>query len=596
MPRDRATQDLQRMIASMHHESFYVTGTWVDEKLGLYAGWVGRKDSCTPGMPLGDSSGTRTLLFSGEHYSDPAVASPLARPSDSTRGAHLLGLAEDSAFPENLNGQFQGVIADHASQTVTLFNDRFGLRRIYYHRANDAFYFAAEAKAILEVRPKLREIDMQSMGEYVACGCVLEDRTLFRNIYLLPCASAWIFRDAKLHRKSTYFERTKWEEQTPLEPGPYYEEVRDTFAQNLPRYFSSPQNIGMSLTGGLDTRMILAWRKPPPHSLSCYTFASNYRECHDVRIARQVAQICQQEHQSIRVDHDFVSRFDHYAERTVYLTDGCVGVQQSPDLYVNEIARSIAPIRMTGNYGDQVLRHLTVFRPSAASSGVFTDDFLHHAGAASETYANSMRGHPLTVATTVQTAWKYFGLYALESSQLLMRSPFLDNDLMRVLYRSPPSSLTNNDLRVQLVHDGDPVLSAIRTDLGFAGRGGRAVSKMSQFLHRLSMRIEYATEHGDPPWFAQFDNNILGGQIEKSFIGRHKFTHFALWYRGVLADYLREMLLDPRTLCRPYLRPGAVQKLLAGQLRKGTNFTPAIHQVLTLEYLHRLFIDGRPDT
>ena len=34
-----------------------------------------------------------------------------------------------------------------------LFNDRFGLQRIYYHEGKDAFYFAAEAKAILKVQP-----------------------------------------------------------------------------------------------------------------------------------------------------------------------------------------------------------------------------------------------------------------------------------------------------------------------------------------------------------------------------------------------------------------------------------------------------------
>ena len=36
-----------------------------------------------------------------------------------------------------------------------LFNDRYGMQRIYYHQSKDAFYFAAEAKAILAVRPEL---------------------------------------------------------------------------------------------------------------------------------------------------------------------------------------------------------------------------------------------------------------------------------------------------------------------------------------------------------------------------------------------------------------------------------------------------------
>ena len=38
--------------------------------------------------------------------------------------------------------------------------------------------------------------------------------------------------------------------------------------------------------------------------------------------------------------------------------DGCIDVSRSPDLYVNERAREIAPVRMTGNYGDEVLRFI----------------------------------------------------------------------------------------------------------------------------------------------------------------------------------------------------------------------------------------------
>ena len=56
---------------------------------------------------------------------------------------------EDPNFFKNLNGRFQGLVADRARGTVTLFNDRFGLQRVYFHEARDAFYFSAEAKAIL---------------------------------------------------------------------------------------------------------------------------------------------------------------------------------------------------------------------------------------------------------------------------------------------------------------------------------------------------------------------------------------------------------------------------------------------------------------
>jgi len=68
----------------------------------------------------------------------------------------------------------------------SLFNDRYGLHRLYYHEAKEAFYFAAEAKAILAVRPELRSPDWQGLGEFVACGCVLEDRRSLRTFMYCP--------------------------------------------------------------------------------------------------------------------------------------------------------------------------------------------------------------------------------------------------------------------------------------------------------------------------------------------------------------------------------------------------------------------------
>src|SRR5208282_819212 len=147
-----------------------------------------------------------------------------------------------------------------ARGTATLFNDRFGLQRICFHEAQDAFYFSAEAKAILAVRPELRSADPRGLGEFIACGCVLENRTLFRGIHALPPGSAWRFSCGRLDKKANYFEPREWEEQEPLDAESYYTQLREAFTANLPRYFNGRERVGVSLTGGLDTRIIMAWR------------------------------------------------------------------------------------------------------------------------------------------------------------------------------------------------------------------------------------------------------------------------------------------------------------------------------------------------
>src|SRR5258708_4395647 len=355
MPRKRAELELMRMVESLHHQASYESGTWIDEPLGLYVGWAERKDSFSSGMPLRNERGDIVLVFSGEEFPETGTARRLAENGHTLNiegPSYLVHLSEvDPAFPAGLNGRFHGLLANQASGTAMLFNDRYGMHRIYHHESKEAFYFAAEAKALLAVRPKLRRADDRGLGEFVAAARVLANRALFENVHVLPPAAAWVFQNGSLERKGNYFESREWEDQATLEPEPYYQALRAVFSRNLPRYFNGQQGIGFSVTGGLDTRMILAWHKALPKSLPCYTFGGMFRDCWYVTVCRKVAQLYGRSHEVIPVGNQFLSNFPQYAERSVYLTDGFIYVSHSAALYFTERAREIAPVRMTGNYG-----------------------------------------------------------------------------------------------------------------------------------------------------------------------------------------------------------------------------------------------------
>src|SRR5713101_7759888 len=69
-------------------------------------------------------------------------------------------------------------------------------------------------------------------------------------------------------------------------------------------------------------------------------------------------------------------------------------------------------------------------------------------------------------------------------------------------------------------------------------------------------------------------------------------SRFRVWYRDALSQYVREMLLDPRTLSRPYVVRRALEDVVERHLRGDRNYTAEIHKVLTLELIHRLFVDA----
>jgi asparagine synthase (glutamine-hydrolysing) len=313
-----------------------------------------------------------------------------------------------------------------------------------------------------------------------------------------------------------------------------------------------------------------------------------YRDNQDVRLARRVAQICGQQHQVITTGNEFLARFPHYAERSIYLTDACVDLNRSPDLYVNEKVREIAPVRIVGTYGSEMLLHAVMFKAEKPATGLFQQELESQIHAAKQTYDRSRQVHPMTFVAFRQSPWHHFGVLGLEQTQVAVRSPYLDNDLVKTLYKAPGPISINQEARVRLIREGNPELAELRTDRGIRGVSSIFTRGFQEFL----FKAEYAYDYGMPRWIAQLDHLFAPLHLERIWLGRHKVFHFRVWYRDALANYVREMLLDSKSLSRPYVNADSVQKLVDGHLKGNHNYTTEIHRLLTLELAHRLFLDA----
>lgn len=577
-----AEEELSRMVRKTMHDPAYLSGTWVDRELGLYLGWTARPDSPPTRLLNPEGSGDVALVLCGEVFGE------AHRNAESLRREYQ----SDKVFPAGLNGRFHGLVADRKRGSASLFVDRYGMRRLYYHEAQDAFYFAAEAKAILEVCPALRVVDLRGFGELVACGCVLENRTLFKDVQVLPPGSLWSFREGRCSGKEFYFDSNSWEDQTPLDGEAYYRELKRSFCETLPAYLSGGQPVAMSLTGGLDSRMIMAWSRLAPGELPCYSFGGSLRECQDVQLARKVAAACGQPHEVIPVGEEFLNAFPRYAERSIYLTDACTNVAHATDLFLNERAKAIAPVRMTGNYGGEVLRGVRAFRPRLPEAGVFDPEIHRYVHNAAETYGGHANAHPVSFAVFRQAPWHHYGLLALEESQLSLRSPFLDNDLVKTAYRAPLSLARSPEPCLRLIADGDNTLSNIRTDRGVGGNRPWVIRKLDRALLEFTFKAEWAYGDGMPQWLCRADRLFSFVRAERLFLGRHKFTHFRTWYRGPLSRYVRDTLLARRSLDRSYVVRSAVEQVVNAHVNGRRNHISTIEKLLTLELIHRLFFDA----
>jgi asparagine synthase (glutamine-hydrolysing) len=597
-PDEQRRKDLQLMMQSLKHGPLDRTGTYINDDLGVYVGWACHPSSFVDCMPIWNEDRDKCLFFFGEDFQDNDVEEQLKSDGHtfaSGNASYLVHLYEQkgSKFFRSLNGFFHGLFIDFSERSVSIFNDRFGMQRLYLSDTRDGLFFSAEAKSLLRVRPELREWNYPGLGQLLTMGCVLGEETLYKGISLLPAASLWRFHKGTCWHKSRYFCPSEWENQSVLSGEAFYGALRETFAGILPRYYRDVENLGVSLTGGLDTRLIMAHAPRSPSATPCYTFGSMYRDGFDVRVARQVAAVCGQNHHTIGIGKQFLDEFPDLARNAAYISDGYIDVASgSAELFANRHARKLAPIRMTGSHGSEVLRGVSGFRYKLADQDVFDDEIGKYMSLASGVFEETKTGNALTFAAFVEAPRFNYNRISLEQSQLVKRSPFMDNELMALVYRAPAHCVSTDRLCLQLVKDGNPELARINTNRGVGGVSEGLATRFRQTYHEVLKLAEFGYDHGMPQPLSRIDALLRPFQLERVFLGWNGFYHFRKWLRDELSDYVEEILLDPRTLSRPYYRKGAIERIVAGHIHGGLNFGRAINSALSLELAHRTLLEG----
>jgi asparagine synthase (glutamine-hydrolysing) len=593
----KPAQECHDLVTSMArclmHEPFYVSGTHSVPDMGVYGGWAVPEDSFAAGQTFSNEQKDIALLFSGECFKDHAEGTDLGqerRTPARNSGDWLVHHYEQEGnrFFEQLNGLFSGLLIDKRERKAFLFNDRYGVERIYWHRTDDAFYFASEAKALLRILPELRAFDGEGVAQFLNYGCTLDWRTLFRGVELLPGASVWSFENGKCHKRK-YFSPATWETQSGLSVKSFESEFQETFKRVLPRYFESAPRIGISLTGGLDSRMIMACLPQNVEQPVCYTFAGREGRLLDARLAARAAKACGLEHHILRIGPDFFSDFASHADRTVYVTDGCFGILGSHEIYLNKQAHELAPVRITGNYGSEVLRGMSTFKRIGLSSHLFDPAFGHSVDAQAQAL---IKKHPVTFAAFQEIPWNLFGSLAACRSQLSFRTPYLDNELVALAYRAPAAFRKSPLPALHLLERNDSVLAAIPTDMGLGGNWGLG-SLWRRLAAKATFKLDYFSNEGLPHMLSPLDKVLNDLNSRKVLVGHHKYLRYRSWLRKELAHYLRDSL----AVCgqSPFWNAEFVRGLAERHIAGRSNYIREINAVLTLSAVERTLLRATPE-
>lgn len=601
-PRGNEENLLKIMQQSILHESFYKQGIYLEKQHGYLIGYAATQNSFADCMPVFNEKKDIVLFFTGECYDDTWVQSDLKskghqfKPGNASCLVHRYEELGEGLFKE-LNGWFHGVILDLRQNKVFLFNDRYGIRRLYIYESPDFIAFASEAKALLRAIPELREISYQGVGEFLVYDCVLQNRTYFPKIQLLPPGSLWTYQNGKLDKKS-YVNMAGLENQLKLNIEQFKEELTDTFKNRLPRYFQGGP-VGLGLTGGLDTRSIIACRNPEPGELPCYTFTGSYKDILDARLAPKVAKACGQKHTKIVLqDEKLIKEYPFWVEKATFISDGLEGTDKADVLYFNSIAREIAPVRMTGKYGSQVLKGIFGFKPRPPEPEIINPEFKPYLEMAEKTAQDFSKIHPLTFLLQGAIPWWWNSFVALETSQIEIRSPFLDNDFIRVLYRAPelPPDF-GIKFELSLIARCKPELMNIPTTGTHGGKGIKAIAELKRLWILSLMMLDKAYNHEDLPYnlthaFAKIDKKIITPlHLDHIISGHAEFRRYRRWYRDELSGYIKDILLNEKTLTRPYWNRKGLIKVVNDHINGRGNYLREIRKALQIELLHRVLIE-----
>ena len=190
------------------------------------------------------------------------------------------------AFLKEIDGLFAISLYDHVSHQLTLINDRFGLRPIYWANTSQGFAYAGEAKALLHIPGISRRIDAMAVKEWFSFGFLLENRTWISGIELLPPATIMTIAPSSI-KKDHYW---SWQQiGTAIinkDETEIVEELGRLWRKSV-EHRTDDKRLGQFLSGGLDSRAILAALPVTAHPYHTITFG--LRNCDDARIARIVA-------------------------------------------------------------------------------------------------------------------------------------------------------------------------------------------------------------------------------------------------------------------------------------------------------------------
>ncbi|MBI4175350.1 asparagine synthase (glutamine-hydrolyzing) [Candidatus Berkelbacteria bacterium] len=257
---------LQAMTCCLKHRGPDDEGFWTDppRQLGLGQRRLAILDLSKRGhQPMKSLSGDTLITFNGEVYNfgdlRPRLTKAGFRFRSKTDTEVVLHAYEawGVAAVKEFNGMWAFVLYDRRNHRLVASRDRLGIKPLYYYWDGTHLVLASEIKAILASGLVKTALEPEGLNEYFTFQNILSDRTLFKDIRMLPAGSNLVF-DLKTQRLTI---EPYWDlhyQPRDLTEAEFSAELRKAFRRAMDRHLISDVDVGATISGGMDSSAITA--------------------------------------------------------------------------------------------------------------------------------------------------------------------------------------------------------------------------------------------------------------------------------------------------------------------------------------------------
>ncbi len=618
-PRDEAP-DLERMTRLLSHRGPDEEGYHREERVGLGMRRLSIIDLETGKQPIHNETGDITVVFNGEIYNFHELRSRLlalghqfSTASDTEVLVH--GYEEwGDALPQHLRGMFTFAIWDRRQQRLLLARDHFGIKPLYYTRCGDLLLFGSEIKSLLAWKDVSREIDHHAFDRFLSFLYIPEPSSIFRQIQALPAGHTLTCQQGTVRVERYWRYRP--------EPGRFssrsdaIEAVREAFEDSVRAMLIADVPVGLFLSGGVDSASILAMmarHSNEPIQTFSIGFGDAEHRWDELKAAAALAQHHHTQHHEFRLEPDVVSllpevirHFDQpFANPTAVILH-----------LLSERTRQHVKVALSGTGGDEFFagypRYLGMtlldryrFLPSAlrrAAAGLGrvllreSNDGRQGARRARRFLESGTLPFDQSYAAmlvTLEDARKR-QLYTPEMQQQLADCDTTDFVRQHLVASdgSTPAALERllaTDIATYLPFNQ----LAYADRMSMAGSLEVRVPFVDQRLADVAAGIPLAWHLRRGQTKSLFREAMAPFLSQQVLRGAKRGLNLpiALWFRGELLGWLRDLLAPERIAQRGYFRPEAIQELLSEHVAGRRDHSLFLWALAVQEVWHQEIID-----